>query len=398
MRWEKEEESRKGWCNAWVHKEVFVADTVNWSTLKASKKGTFSSGKDPALTLGEHSCDNPFWDTFEGIYINYTYTEGPHHLGIRIAVNLNATLPTRTELPEGTFSQESHLPLWQHPSLSMLYLHPLKEMGNFCSAELDRMSGYIPLWVYTALLSAGVSLAGKVDFAVLECCPWSWHTFGKGSFQPLLRPACSPYWEPCSWCLVSLMVPRTIQRHQGKVNPGWGRAQEFTAPSHSTISSREGLEMRHHTREHQHGASPARTELCHFRAVHGLLRTMCVDYCLVWLDWHFKGKNDVSMSVRALCSPRWAFQSYLIGKTVLWAVSKSRSSQSTKSPRTAKVLNQYGHIFTVNNLSSSRVETWKKIFFNALNLALFSEPLKMLNYVLLSHWYYGNSVPAVMTS
>lgn len=51
----------------------------------------------------------------------------------------------------------------------------------------------------------------------------------------------------------------------------------------------------------------------------------------------------------------------------------------TKNSKSAK---QYGHIFTVNNLSSSRVETWKKIFFNALNLALFSEPLKMLNYVI----------------
>lgn len=177
---------------------------------------------------------------------------------------------------EGTFSQVNHLPLWQHPSLSLLYLHPLTEKGNLCSAKLNSMSGHIPVWVYTALPSAGVSLAGKVNFGVLECHLWSWYTFGKASFQPLLRPSCSPCWEPCSWCLVSLMVPTTVPKTPGKSEPRMGKNQESTAPSHSIISSWEGVEMRHHTRDHQHVAALGKYKALPYQGF-----TICVYFSLV---------------------------------------------------------------------------------------------------------------------
>lgn len=76
----------------------------------------------------------------------------------------------------------------------------------------------------------------KVAFAVLECHSCSWLTFGKASFQPLLRPACSPHWESCSWCLVSLMVPAATPK-----TPGQNEAmveentQELVAPSQNII-------------------------------------------------------------------------------------------------------------------------------------------------------------------
>lgn len=102
------QERLEGCLGAWggVYDKHFL------SSLKASKKDTFSSEKEPALTLGgqQHS-----WSSIH---------QGPHHPETSITVNLNDSLPTMTELSGGgTFSQVNHRPLWQHPSLSMLQLH-----------------------------------------------------------------------------------------------------------------------------------------------------------------------------------------------------------------------------------------------------------------------------------
>lgn len=168
---------------------------------------------------------------------------------------MNGSLPTRTELPESTFSQISHLPLWQPPSLSQLYLHSLTEMGNLCSAQLNSMLGYIPLWVCTALPSAGVSLAGKVDFAVLEYTPGTDTPLGKLHSSPSLGQPAVPIESPAHDAWFHSWYQQLSQRHQRKGNPGWGRTQEFIAPFHRIISSWEGVERRHHTRDHQHVAT-----------------------------------------------------------------------------------------------------------------------------------------------
>lgn len=98
----------------------------------------------------------------------------------------------------------------------------IKALGNLCSTNLGGISGYTPLRVYAALLRSRVSSSGKVAFAVLEHQFCGWHTFGKAWFQPLLRPACSPHWEPCSWCSVSLLVPGDTTKKPGQNEPRVG--------------------------------------------------------------------------------------------------------------------------------------------------------------------------------
>lgn len=116
-RWEKEEVrcSRKGW-GAWGG----VSDRHSFLKFSESiQKGHFFHRKGasvgPARTT---AVINPFCSTAEALYLRDRTTQG-HPLQ-----STYMSLPTTTELSAGgTFSPVNHLPLWQHPSLSMLQLH-----------------------------------------------------------------------------------------------------------------------------------------------------------------------------------------------------------------------------------------------------------------------------------
>lgn len=149
-----------------------------------------------------------------------------------------------------------------------------------------------------------------------------------------------------SLCLVQLAVPfespahnaqfhswyqQTSRGHPGKMNPGWGRTHrsgllhpktplvpDSSPPSPISRGEHQGMEMRDHTRDHQHVVTPGKYKTVpkqYFTWGHE--SNVCVLLFDITRLGTSRGGYYVSISLISLCSPRCTFENYLIGKPAL---------------------------------------------------------------------------------